>query len=122
MSSAAAWLTRWAVSTKEIVIRLSRFLVVTLASLSVLVGASLAQTSAAGIDTSNGHDSVPSLANFTKLADFGNGNGEYPNAPLAQGTDGDLYGTTQLGPWPSNGLGLVRSLRPSPHRAGRDRR
>jgi uncharacterized repeat protein (TIGR03803 family) len=49
-------------------------------------------------------NNVPSLANFTKLADFGNGNGQYPNAPLAQGTDGNLYGTTLRGPYPSNGF------------------
>ncbi len=84
--------------------RTFRFFVVTFAALAVLLSVSAAQTSAASVQTSNGHDSVPSLANFTKLADFGNGNGEYPNAPLAQGTDGNLYGTTQLGPWPSNGF------------------
>src|ERR1700689_4254196 len=90
--------------------RLSRFLVGAFASLSVLLSGGAAQTSAAGIHTVNGHDSVPSLANFTKLADFGNGNGEYPNAPLAQGTDGDLYGTTQNGPWPSNGFAFKMTL------------
>ncbi len=91
--------------------RLSRFfVVVTFLAAVVLVGASLAQTSVAGTHTFNGHDSVPALANFTKLADFGNGNGEYPNAPLAQGTDGDLYGTTQNGPWPSNGFAFKMTL------------
>src|ERR1700685_3871443 len=87
----------------------ARVLFVTLALLSVLLSAGAAQTSAAGIDAVNGHG-VPSLANFTKLADFGNGNGEYPNAPLAQGTDGDLYGTTQNGPWPSNGFAFKMTL------------
>ncbi len=84
--------------------RPSRFFVVMLAALAVLLSVSVAQTSAASVHTSNGHDSVPFLANFTKLADFGNGNGQYPNAPLAQGTDGNLYGTTLNGPWPSNGF------------------
>jgi uncharacterized repeat protein (TIGR03803 family) len=70
------------------------FIVVTFASLTVLFGTSAAQTSAA----------VPATTTFTKLATFGTGNGEYPNAPLAQGTDGNLYGTTQLGPYPSNGF------------------
>jgi uncharacterized repeat protein (TIGR03803 family) len=46
----------------------------------------------------------PPTAKFTKLADFGNGNGEYPNSPLAQGLDGGFYGTTQNGPYPSNGF------------------
>jgi uncharacterized repeat protein (TIGR03803 family) len=89
---------------------LARFLVVMFGSLAVLVSASVAQSSAEGIHTFSGHDSVPSLANFTKLADFGSGNGEYPNAPLAQGTDGSLYGTTQNGPWPSNGFAFKMTL------------
>jgi uncharacterized repeat protein (TIGR03803 family) len=76
--------------------RLSRFFVSTFVLLAVLLGVSLAQTSAA----------APSATTFTKLATFGTGNGEYPNAPFAQGTDGNLYGTTQLGPWPSNGFGF----------------
>jgi uncharacterized repeat protein (TIGR03803 family) len=85
--------------------RLSRFfVVVAFVGVVALVSASAAQTSAAGTHAFNGHESVPSLANFTKLADFGNGNGQYPNAPLAQGTDGDLYGTTLRGPYPSNGF------------------
>ena len=46
----------------------------------------------------------PPAAKFTKLADFGNGNGQYPNAPLAQGLDGGFYGTSQNGPYPSNGF------------------
>ena len=46
----------------------------------------------------------PPAADFTKLADFGTGNGEYPNAPLAQGLDGEFYGTTENGPYPSNGF------------------
>ncbi len=49
---------------------------------------------------------VPTATTFTSIADFGNGNGEYPNPPLAQGTDGNFYGTTQLGPWPTNGFGF----------------
>ncbi|MGA7219336.1 MAG: choice-of-anchor tandem repeat GloVer-containing protein [Candidatus Sulfotelmatobacter sp.] len=69
----------------------------------VLTAPSAAQTPAA-IRVSEKHDTVPSLANFTKLADFGNGNGQYPNAPLAQGTDGNFYGTTLRGPYPSNGF------------------
>jgi uncharacterized repeat protein (TIGR03803 family) len=76
--------------------RASRFIAALVASLAVLLSASAAQTSAA----------APSATTFTKLATFGTGNGEYPNAPLAQGTDGNLYGTTQLGPWPSNGFGF----------------
>jgi uncharacterized repeat protein (TIGR03803 family) len=52
----------------------------------------------------------PPATDFTKLADFGNGNGEYPNAPLAQGTDGNLYGTTQNGPYPSNGFAFKMTL------------
>jgi uncharacterized repeat protein (TIGR03803 family) len=90
--------------------RLSRFFVSTFVLLAVLLGVSAAQTSAAGVEAGSGHDGLPSLANFTKLADFGNGNGEYPNAPLAQGTDGDLYGTTQNGPWPSNGFAFKMNL------------
>jgi uncharacterized repeat protein (TIGR03803 family) len=73
--------------------RLTRFFVV-FATLAALLGVSTAQTSAA----------APSATTFTKLGTFGTGNGEYPNAPLVQGTDGNLYGTTQLGPWPSNGF------------------
>jgi uncharacterized repeat protein (TIGR03803 family) len=48
--------------------------------------------------------SSASTVTFTTLADFGIGDGEYPNAPLAQGTDGNLYGTTQFGHAPSNGF------------------
>lgn len=76
--------------------RPSRFLAMTLVSFVVLLSASAAQTSGAASYTTT----------FTKLATFGTGNGEYPNGPLAQGTDGNLYGTTQLGPWPSNGFGF----------------
>ncbi len=74
--------------------RAFRFTAALVALLAVLLGAGVAQTSAA----------APATTTFTKLADFGNGNGEYPNAPLTQGIDGNLYGTTQLGPWPSNGF------------------
>lgn len=45
-----------------------------------------------------------STVTFTTLANFGVGNGEYPNTPLTQGTDGNLYGTTQFGHAPSNGF------------------
>jgi uncharacterized repeat protein (TIGR03803 family) len=34
---------------------------------------------------------------FTTLAKFGYGNGQIPNAPLVQGTDGNFYGTTYRG-------------------------
>jgi uncharacterized repeat protein (TIGR03803 family) len=69
-----------------------------------LVVVSAAQTPVPGLRASEKRDSVPSLANFTKLADFGNGNGQYPNAPLAQGLDGNFYATTLRGPYPSNGF------------------
>jgi uncharacterized repeat protein (TIGR03803 family) len=51
-------------------------------------------------------DSVGSAltVTFATLATFGVSDGEYPNAPLAQGTDGNLYGTTQFGHAPSNGF------------------
>jgi uncharacterized repeat protein (TIGR03803 family) len=79
-------------------------LAVSMLAAAVLVVVSAAQTPAANIRASEKHDGFPSLANFTKLADFGNGNGQYPNSPLAQGLDGNFYGTTLRGPYPSNGF------------------
>lgn len=66
----------------------------------VLIGASAAQ------NNSGTKVGAPAATTFTSIADFGNGNGEYPNPPLAQGLDGNVYGTTQLGPWPTNGFGF----------------
>jgi uncharacterized protein (TIGR03437 family) len=47
---------------------------------------------------------------FTTLATFTGPNGEHPNA-LVQGTDGNLYGTAQLGG--ANGAGVVFRLTPA---------
>ena len=85
---------------------LSRFLLI-FASMALLLSASAAQTGPI-IQSFGAEYTASAMAatatTFTKLADFGTGNGEYPNAPLAQGTDGSFYGTTELGPWPSNGF------------------
>src|SRR5579862_1568384 len=40
---------------------------------------------------------VSSAQTFKKLADFNGSNGSYPYGPLAQGTDGNFYGTTEDG-------------------------
>ena len=56
------------------------------ALLSALAGFSLAQT---GVN--------PYSATLTTLVNFGNGNGQYPEAGLAQGLDGNFYGTTYYG-------------------------
>jgi uncharacterized repeat protein (TIGR03803 family) len=41
-------------------------------------------------------NSAPPIATFTTITDFGEGDGQYPS-PLAQGTDGNLYGATYYG-------------------------
>ena len=81
---------------------LVRLAVLAFVALSLAAGSS-AQTS-------------PPTAKFTKLADFGNGNGQYPDAPLAQGLDGGFFGTSQNGPYPSNGFAFkMTATGPSPH-------
>lgn len=64
------------------------------ALLSALAGFGLAQTAV-----------NPSSATLTTLVNFGNGNGQYPEAQLAQGLDGNFYGTTYRGAaHPSEGI------------------
>ncbi len=66
--------------------RPSRLFAVLSISFAGLIGISAAQTIAAG----------PPTVTFATLADFGVGDGQYPS-PLAQGTDGNLYGAAYYG-------------------------
>ena len=66
--------------------RPSRLFAVLSISFAGLIGVSAAQTTAA----------APSPVTFTTLTDFGVGDGQYPS-PLAQGTDGNLYGAAYYG-------------------------
>lgn len=49
---------------------------------------------------------------LTTLVDFSGSNGSKPEAPLIQGADGDLYGTTFLG-GTGLGFGLVFKVSPA---------
>jgi uncharacterized repeat protein (TIGR03803 family) len=72
--------------------RLFRLLAVMSASLAVAATCAAQAPSSAPTTT------------FTTITDFGEGDGQYPNAPLSQGTDGNFYGTTQRGGTNRNGI------------------
>jgi uncharacterized repeat protein (TIGR03803 family) len=88
-------LTPGPTSAKEIFVRLSRLFAVLSISFAGLIGVSAAQITAA----------APLTVTFTTLTDFGVGDGQYPS-PLAQGTDGNLYGAAYYGPRGANGFGF----------------